>query len=181
MKRFLLLTVVVSSQLFASTFQMPFTMDSGSVQAKLKNLLYAKLEANGPITGPYQANLTGDYGQVTLEDKASKITCEESSAGMLAVQQFACTVEIKDGNDQEYASLLLPFVMDSASTQSTVKELLFDELEANGPVTSPYEANLFGNYGKVTLQDKNNQVVCQERSAGQLAVQTYSCEFAAIK
>ncbi len=181
MKRFLILSVVLSSKLFASTFVMPATMDAGSVQAKLKGLLYAKLEAEGPITGQYQANLTGDYSEVTLEDASSKIVCSEFSAGMLAVQQFACEVTLKDGNDQQYASVILPLTMDSASTQSTVKEILFNELEANGPVTSPYQANLTGSYGKVTLQDESNRVICIERSAGMLAVQQYACEFAGVK
>lgn len=181
MKRYLILTAILSTKLFASTFVLPTTMDAGSVQAKLKGLLFAKLEAEGPITGDYQANLTGDYGQVTLEDASSKIVCSEFSAGMLAVQQFECVVTLKDGSNQEYASLLLPLTMDSASTQSVVKEVLFNELQANGPVTSPYEANLTGSYRKVMLKDQNNEVICSEQSAGMLAVQQFACEFAAVK
>jgi len=176
MKRALFLLTVLGGNLFASTFVMPATMDAGSVQANLKKQLFARLQVEGPVVGPYKANLTGNYGAVTLEDAESQIVCREFPADTLAVQMFECRVTIKDGNPQQYASLRLPLTTDSASTQSELKEILFNELEAHGPTPT-----LFGSYAKIVLQDRSTKVTCTENSQGMLAVQQFSCEFVGRK
>jgi hypothetical protein len=170
-------TMLLSSSAMATTLVLPATMDAGSVQAKLKNLLFSKIEAEGEITGEYQANLTGNYGEVTLEDKQAKVTCREFSAGQLAVQRFECSIELQDGKDDQVAELTLAPTMDAASVQALIKNVLFNELEANGPVTSPYEASLTGHYSTVKLADASASITCSEGSAGALAVQLFSCEF----
>lgn len=179
MKRYFFLLTVLGTNLFASTFILPPTMDAGSVQAKLKGMLHAKLESGAE--SEFGAHLSGDYGQVTLEDRGGKIVCQEFSAGQLAVQMFTCEVSLNDESSIQYPSLRFPLTMNSGSTQATLKQILFEELEANGPVTAPYEANLTGSYSQVTLEDASTQVVCSERSHGTLAVQQFTCEFAAKK
>jgi len=176
MKHIFLSLALLSSASFAATLRLPATMDSASVQAKLKGLLFEKLEKEGPQTQQYAAKLTGSYSQVTLEDENSKIVCSEHSAGMLAVQQFQCEITVADSSD-DVTQLSLPQTMDSASVQAVVKGVLFASLEATGPVTAPYEASLTGDYSQVTLEDENSQIVCREHSAGQLAVQTFGCDF----
>ena len=181
MKNLLVISAVVSAlsstHLFGGILVLPRTMDSASVQAKLKGLLYENLEKNGPTNNPFGASLTGSYSKVTLEDRNAKVVCRENSAGMLAVQTFAC--EITDKTDRLGAlnSLELAPTMDSASVQAVIKELPFDKLQSDGPVTSEFEANLTGNYTEVTLEDKNSKVECTERSAAPLAVQTFGCTF----
>jgi len=177
MKPTFLILMLVTTASFGSTLRLPATTDSASVQAKLKNLLFQKLEAEGPQTEEYAAKLTGSYRQVTLEDKASKIVCSEGQAGMLAVQQFQCDITKFDGSSDEVASLRLEQTMDAASVQSTVKGVLYQQLEEMGPVTAPYEASLTGSYSEVTLEDHGSRVVCREHSAGMLTVQTFGCDF----
>lgn len=176
MKHTALLLVLVATQSFAATLRLPATMDSASVQAKLKGLLFEKLEKDGPQTEPYAAKLTGSYSQVTLEDDHGKIVCREFSHGMLAVQQFQCDISTPDQGGQ-VSFLRLPQTMDAASVQAVVKGLLFERLEAEGPMTSPWEASLTGTYSQVTLEDKASKIVCREHSAGMLAVQTFGCDF----
>lgn len=71
------------------------TMGSASVQAVLKSILFDALQTTGAVVSDYEANLTGNYSGVTLEDDASKVECLEQSADFLAVQTFTCTFSIK--------------------------------------------------------------------------------------
>lgn len=78
----------------ANRIEMRYTMNAGSVQATIKNALYSMLQKGGidPRSG---TQLYGNYGEVTLEDEASRVRCTESSLGMLAVQQFNCVFSKK--------------------------------------------------------------------------------------
>ena len=177
MKHTFLILALVASTGFGATLRLPVTMDSGSVQAKLKGLLFEKLEKEGPLTEKHSARLTGSYSRVTLEDDRSKIVCREFSAGMLAVQQFECEVSTRLAPAGEVPKLNFPQTMDAGSVQAFLKNVLFEKLEADGPVTSEWEANLTGSYSRVTLEDKQSKVVCREHPAGRLAVQTFGCNF----
>lgn len=172
---FIACSSTISGSVMASTLALPATMDAASVQAKLKELLYNKLQTGGEIVGDFQANLTGTYSSVTLEDQNTQVVCDEFSQGVLAVQLFKCTIEINDGLDQTLTQVDLAQTMDAASVQALVKELLFTELDLNGPITRPFSAQLTGSYSEVTLEDDHSKLLCTEHSAGILAVQTFSC------
>lgn len=76
--------------------ELPITQNAGSVQATLKGILFEALNANLELNGEFGgAKLSGSYRHVVLEDRASKVVCVEQSAGILAVQTFGCSFEVK--------------------------------------------------------------------------------------
>jgi hypothetical protein len=93
-KALVLVGMVSASAFGGTTLNLPWTSSSDSTQATLKKALYTMLEAN-KTAKTQDKTLTGDYRKVSLDDGKTKIVCEEGSPGLLAVQQFSCSISTK--------------------------------------------------------------------------------------
>ena len=74
--------------------ELPTTAAADSTQAILKEALTKLAEAN-TASGVDDDSLVLSGGTVTLDDGKSRIICNEGAAGVLAVQQYSCTIESK--------------------------------------------------------------------------------------
>lgn len=69
----------------------------------------------------------------------------------------------------------MPWTLNSASAQASLKKILYEALLENNEGEKKYPIQ--GNYNKIILEDENYQIICEEQQVIILTVQKYRCYF----